>query len=216
MPLPVFHWFVQNVPAPLTPTTGTRASVYLAWASFMTTFSSRVRGASAPSFPKKPYKFDFNPGDHFRFLPDAPRVDEINLNTTYQDKAYVRQPLTYETYRDAGVPAADAFNVRVQQNSVFYSVAVLTEQLDDTFLERRNLDPRGCPLQDLQWPRFLHQRRGKENPPHGKQQRPAATGRPRSASPIPTAGIAIFDLSICPKSSIISRPAPWLRTGIGW
>jgi len=71
-------------------------------------------------------------------------VDELNLNTTYQDKAQVRAPLTFETYRAAGVPACDAFNVRVQQNNNFYSVAVFVEQVDGTFLERRGLDPNGA------------------------------------------------------------------------
>ncbi|HUR47069.1 MAG TPA: lamin tail domain-containing protein, partial [Candidatus Saccharimonadales bacterium] len=140
--LPVLHWFVQNVPATDT-ISGTRASVF--WnGEFYDNIFCRVRGASAPSFPKKPYKFDFNPGDHFRFLDGQPRVEEINLNTTYQDKAYVRAPLAFETYRNAGVPACDAFPMRIQQNGNFYSVANMTEQLDETFLERRNLDPNGA------------------------------------------------------------------------
>ena len=140
--LPVFHWFVQNVSATDT-TTGTRASVY--WnGEFYDNVFNRVRGASAPSFSKKPYKFDFNPGDHFRFQPGQPRVGELNLNATYQDKAYVRAPLSFETYRQAGSPAGDAFNVRVQQNNAFYSVAVFVEQVDQTYLERRGFDPNGA------------------------------------------------------------------------
>ena len=140
--LPVFHWFVQNVGATDT-TTGTRASVY--WnGEFYDNVFNRVRGASAPNFAKKPYKFDFNPGDHFRFQPGQPRVDELNLNTTYQDKSYLRAPLTFETYRRAGTPASDAFNVRVQQNNVFYSIATFAEQVDATFLERRGIDPNGA------------------------------------------------------------------------
>ena len=140
--LPVFHWFVQNVPATDT-TTGTRASVY--WnGEFYDNVFNRVRGASAPSFSKKPYKFDFNPGEHLRFQPGQPRVSELNLNATYQDKAYVRAPLTLETYRLAGSPASDAFNVRVQQNNAFYSVAVFVEQVDETYLARRGFDPNGA------------------------------------------------------------------------
>ncbi len=140
--LPVFHWFVQDAAAADT-VTGTRASVY--WnGEFIDNVFCRVRGASAPSFPKKPYKFDFNPGDHFRFAPGQPRVEELNLNTTYQNKAYVNAPLTFETYREAGVPASDAFNVRVQQNNAFFSIATFVEQVDETFLERRGLDPAGA------------------------------------------------------------------------
>ena len=140
--LPVFHWFVQNVAATDT-TTGTRASVY--WnGEFIDNVFCRVRGASAPSFPKKPYKFDFNPGEHFRFAPGQPRVEELNLNTTFQNKAYVNAPFSFETYQNAGVPASDAFNVRVQQNNAFFSIATFVEQVDEDFLERRGLDPAGA------------------------------------------------------------------------
>ncbi|MDB6036116.1 MAG: Spore coat protein CotH, partial [Verrucomicrobiales bacterium] len=140
--LPVFHWFVQNVPATDT-TTGTRASVFY-HGEFYDNVFCRVRGATAPQFAKKPYKFDFNPGEHFRFQPGQPRASELNLNTTYQDKAYVRAPLALETCRVAGSPAGEAFNVRVQQNGSFYSVAVFVEQVDETYLARRGLDPNGA------------------------------------------------------------------------
>lgn len=140
--LPVFHWFVQT-PAEADTTAGTRCAVFYNGEFYDNVFC-RLRGASAPFFPKKPYKFDFNPGYHFRYAPGLPRVDEINLNTTYQDKTHVRAPLSFETYRSAGVTACDAFNVRVQQNNAFYSVAVMVEQVDDTFLEKRGLDENGA------------------------------------------------------------------------
>ena len=141
-PLPVIHWFVQNTAATDT-TTGTRCSVW--WnGQFYDNVFCRVRGASAPNFTKKPYKFDFNPGDHFRYQPGQPRVDELNLNSTNHDKAYVRAPLTFETFRRAGSPACDAFNVRVQRNGAFFSVAAFVEQVDATFLERRGFDPNGA------------------------------------------------------------------------
>jgi hypothetical protein len=140
--LPVFHWFVQNVSAADT-RAGTRASVF--WnGEFYDNVFCRIRGASAPAYPKKPYKFDFNPGHHFRMAPDMPRVDEINVNATYQDKAYVRQSLTFETYQNAGTPASDTLPVRVQQNGAFFSVAVMIEQVDRRYLRRRGLDPDGA------------------------------------------------------------------------
>ena len=141
-PLPVFHWFVQNTAAADT-TTGTRCSVY--WnGEFYDNVFCRIRGASAPGFLKHFYKFDFNPGEHFHFEPGQPLVAELNVNSTQQDKAYVRAPLSFETFRKAGAPACDSFNVRVQQNSLFYSVAVFAEQVDQTFLQRRGLDPSGA------------------------------------------------------------------------
>jgi CotH kinase protein/Concanavalin A-like lectin/glucanases superfamily/Bacterial Ig domain/Lamin Tail Domain/Immunoglobulin domain len=140
-PLPVFQWFVQNVAATDTDA-GTRCSVY--WkGEFYDNVFCRVRGATAVRYSKKPYKFDFNPGDRFRMIPGQPRMDELNLNSTYHDKAYVRAPLSMETYRLTGAPACDEFNVRVQQNNAFYSVAVFVEQVDETFLVRRGFNPSG-------------------------------------------------------------------------
>ena len=141
-PLPVFHWFVEK-PAAADSFSGTRGSVSFEGEFYDNVFN-RVRGASAPYYPKKPYKFDFNPGYHFRMAAGVPRVKEINLNTTYQDKAMVRQSLAFETYQLAGVPASDTRMVRVQRNGEFFSVAVLVEQVDETFLERRGLDPNGA------------------------------------------------------------------------
>ena len=140
--LPVFHWFVGN-PAAADTETGTRCSIYYDGEFYDNVFC-RVRGASAGWYPKKPYKFDFNPGFHFRSQPGQPRADEVNLNSTYQDKAMVRPQLAFETYQNAGAPACDAFSVRVQQNGGFYSVAVMVEQVDEIFLDRRGLDRQGA------------------------------------------------------------------------
>ncbi|MHC4719883.1 MAG: lamin tail domain-containing protein, partial [Planctomycetota bacterium] len=71
-------------------------------------------------------------------------VEEFNLNATYTDKAYVRQTLAYETYRDAGTHSSISFPMRIQQNDAFFSVAIFIEQPDDDFLERRGLDPEGA------------------------------------------------------------------------
>jgi hypothetical protein len=146
--LPVFHWFVEDEKAFDRPINsnqrhGSRASIFFNGSLYDNVFC-RVRGASAPSFSKKPYKFDFNPGNKFNFLPDIPSIEEVNLNANYQDKAKVREPLAYETYRKAGVPAPDSYQVRVQRNGRFFSIANLTEQIDEEFLSRRSLDPNGA------------------------------------------------------------------------
>ncbi|KKK79221.1 hypothetical protein LCGC14_2835670, partial [marine sediment metagenome] len=96
--LPVFHRFIQY--ANLAETwTGTRASVFYL-DQFYDNVYVRIRGDTAQWWPKKSYKFDFNRGHHFRFDPDQPRVEEINVNTTYTDKSYIRTFLAYDTFRD--------------------------------------------------------------------------------------------------------------------
>lgn len=146
--IPVFHWFIEDEIAVDRATTnnqrkGFRGSIYFN-EQFYDNIFNRVRGASGPSFSKKSYKFDFNPGNKFQFLPDLPTVEEINLNSNYQDKAKVREPLAYETYRKSGVFAPDSFQVRVNRNGEFFSIANLTEQIDQTFLSKRSLDPNGA------------------------------------------------------------------------
>jgi hypothetical protein len=71
-------------------------------------------------------------------------VEEFNLNSTYSDKAYIRQVLAWETFRDAGMPSSISFPVRLQQNGMFYSVAIFVEQPDMRYLERQGLDPDGA------------------------------------------------------------------------
>ncbi|MCP4744000.1 MAG: hypothetical protein GY871_17485, partial [Actinomycetales bacterium] len=140
--LPVLEWFVQDQPATRT-RAGTRASLFYAGEFFDNVFV-RIRGRVSTSYPKNSFKFEFNAGNHFRFSPDHPRVDEINVNNTYNDKAYIRPVLAFEALDDAGVASPSAFNMRVNQNAEFHSVAVFVEQVDRDFLRRQDLDPDGA------------------------------------------------------------------------
>lgn len=146
--LPVLYWFIEE-PAAADIEGGTRTSVFYVPAGapsgiLYDNVQVRLRGISARSWPKKSYKFDFNPGDFFRFSLDQAPVEEFNLNTTYSDKAYIRQVLAWETYRDAGAPYSISFPVRVQQNGAFYSLSLFVEQPDERYLARQGLDPKGA------------------------------------------------------------------------
>ena len=69
----------------------------------------------------------------------------FNLNTTYSDKAYVRQPLSFETYtRCRGSPFCSIYPLHVQLNSEFYSVAIFVEEPDEEYLKRQELDNEGA------------------------------------------------------------------------
>ena len=143
--LPRLHWFS---PTNLPVTDGNtgwsaRASLYFE-GEFYDNVSVRVRGASSAQEEKKPFKFDFADGQYFRYSDDAPRAEEINLNATFQDKAYLREPLSYEIIRRTGTPAPDSQNVRVDVNGEFFSVANMTQQIDEIFLADNGLDPTGA------------------------------------------------------------------------
>ncbi len=140
--LPTLFWFVGS-PGAAGTRTGARSSVCFNGQFYDNVFT-RVRGATSEGVAKKSYKFEFNTGHKFRFDPDAPRVDEININSTFQDKAYIRPQLTYESYGDAGVVASHAATWRIQQNGAFFSVASFVEQVDSDLLDRKGLDPEGA------------------------------------------------------------------------
>ncbi|MCA9264825.1 MAG: CotH kinase family protein, partial [Planctomycetales bacterium] len=143
--LPRLQWFVQS-PVPVTDGItewSSRAALYFDGEFYDNVFV-RVRGATSRLEEKKPFKFDFPEEHYFRYTDDAPRVEEFNLNATFQDKAYLREPLSYEVIRLSGTPAPDSQSVRVELNGEFFSVASMTQQIDAAFLEKNGLDPDGA------------------------------------------------------------------------
>ncbi|MCC6232799.1 MAG: lamin tail domain-containing protein, partial [Verrucomicrobiales bacterium] len=140
--LPVLSWFLQNAAA-ADGDTGTRGSLFYD-GEFYDNVGANLHGQSTRGFPKKSYDLDFNPGHHFRWQRGQPRVDDLNLLTTWADKSHFRTPMAYETYAEAGAPAHFAFPVRVQLNGRFHAVANLVENGDENFLERLGLDPLGA------------------------------------------------------------------------
>ncbi|MGC6564926.1 MAG: CotH kinase family protein [Akkermansiaceae bacterium] len=143
--LPVLEWFIAN-PSAANNRAGTRVAV-LHLGEFYDNVFCRVRGGSSAGLNKKSYKFDFNTGHHFKVAGEAntERVEELNLNTTWTDKSYVRQPLTYQFYDLAGSPGPECFLMRVEQNGTFFSVAAYTEQVDERLLRReKGIDDDGA------------------------------------------------------------------------
>ncbi|MEZ5299593.1 MAG: lamin tail domain-containing protein [Verrucomicrobiales bacterium] len=140
--LPVFHWFTDS-PAGAETRAGARSSVYYLGQFYDNVFT-RVRGGSSASLAKKSFKFDFNPGHKFRFAEGEGRVEEINLNTTFTDKSFVRQPAAFDVYDWSGSPGPRCFPIRIEQNNAFFSVAAFVEQPDEDMLDREGLDPEGA------------------------------------------------------------------------
>jgi hypothetical protein len=142
--LPILQWFLQPGTEGAADTRGgTRAALFYDGMFYDNVFV-RVRGGSSTRLVKKSYKFDFNPGYHFRFATDTPLVSEINVNTTYTNKDTIRQALAFDTYAAAGVAGSVAFPIRVQRNGSFFSVAMFVEQPDEDLLRREGLDPEGA------------------------------------------------------------------------
>jgi CotH protein/lamin tail-like protein/Ig-like domain-containing protein/thrombospondin type 3 repeat protein len=140
--LEILHWFVQS-PSAAETVNGTRASLFFL-GEFYDNVGINRHGQSSGGFPKKSFDIDFHRGFNFRWALGERRVDDINLLTTYPDKARVRNMLAYEAFRDAGVPYHFVVPVRVHQNGVFWGDTHIVENGDDNYLQRLGLDPKGA------------------------------------------------------------------------
>ena len=141
-PLGVLHWFIQNPQAANTDA-GTRCALFYD-GQFYDNVLINLHGQSSRSFPKKSYNIDFHPGHNFKWAQGQPRADDINLMTTYPDKAHMRNILAYETYRDANCAYHWVFPVRVQQNGDFWGTAHVMENGDEDWLIRMGLNAEGA------------------------------------------------------------------------
>ena len=141
-PLGVLHWFIQNPQAANTDA-GTRCSLFYD-GQFYDNLWINIHGQSSRGFPKKSYDIDFHPGHNFKWATGQPRADDINLMTTYPDKAQMRNILAYETYRDADCAYHWVFPVRVQQNGDFWGTAHVMENGDEDWLIRMGLNAEGA------------------------------------------------------------------------
>jgi hypothetical protein len=141
-PLPVLHWFILNPNAANTDA-GTRCSLYYD-GQFYDNLLIYIHGQSSRGFPKKSYNIDFHPGHNFKWAEGKPRADDINLMTTYPDKAQMRNILAYETYRDADCAYHWVFPVRVQQNGEFWGTAHIMENGDEDWLIRMGVNADGA------------------------------------------------------------------------
>jgi hypothetical protein len=141
-PLPVLHWFIQN-PGAANSDAGTRCSLFYD-GQFYDNLLIYIHGQSSRGFPKKSYNIDLHPGHNFKWAQGQPRADDINLMTTYPDKAQMRNILAYDTYRDADCVYHWVFPVRVQQNGAFWGTAHVMENGDEDWLIRMGLNAEGA------------------------------------------------------------------------
>ena len=141
-PLTVLHWFIENSTA-ANGDAGTRCSLFYE-GRFYDNVLMNLHGQSSRGFPKKSYDVDFHPGHNFKWADGQPRADDINLLTTYPDKAQMRNILAYGTYRDADCPYHWVVPVRVQQNGEFWGTAHMVENGDEDWLVRMGLNAGGA------------------------------------------------------------------------
>ncbi len=137
--LPVLYWFSEQ-PSRTRTRSGGRASVFFD-GEFYDNIFVRQRGGFTANDSQK---FVFNRAYRFRFSSDHERVREFNLNSNGSDSSYLRQPLAFETMRNAGCPASLSFLMLSVLNGRVDRTGIFIEQVDEEFLERNGLDPAGA------------------------------------------------------------------------
>lgn len=141
--LPIYQWFTAN-PSAAETATGTRASMFYLDQFYDNIFVRRRGSAGRGNRGLPGLKFDFNHGFDFQYDVNQSRVTEININSPYWDKSYIREILAYQTFRDASSAGSLSFPVRMEQNGQFFAVGSFVEQVDEEFLERNGFDPDGA------------------------------------------------------------------------
>ncbi len=148
--LPVIHWFIDGadyLDAINPPAMGghlfddtTEAAVLYYDERLYDAVRVRVRGQSARSWPKKNWKF-FMPQGHNFEAPDLIEraVDTFNLQSAHADKSFMREILSWESFRDSGAPYLQTAPVRVEQNGAFFGLYVYLEAPDKDWLTRMRL-----------------------------------------------------------------------------
>ncbi|MCP4189028.1 MAG: hypothetical protein GY768_00205 [Planctomycetaceae bacterium] len=137
--LPVFQWFAERE-SRARGRSGSRASVYYQ-GEFYDNIFVRQRGGATNGNSQK---FNFNE-DHPFFVNDKlGRVLEFNMNAQGSDPSYLRQVMAFESYRDAGNPAAESFLMLMRVNGGRDRVGVFIEQADQDYLARQGFDPDGA------------------------------------------------------------------------
>jgi len=137
--LPVFQWFTQNESASHT-RSGTRASVYYNGRFYDNIFVRQRGGFTNQS---QSQKFDFNKGEKLYISEELGSVGEINLNGNGADSSYLRQPMGFGAYAEAGNASSASFLTYMSLNGSFDRVGVWIEQVDEDYVDRHGYDPDG-------------------------------------------------------------------------
>lgn len=134
--------FIQN-PALADTAGGTRASLF--WDGVLyDNVDINLHAASSDGYAKKSYDVDFNRGRRFYFTPTGHGHTDINLLTNWRDRSKMRNPMSYDIFRQSGQPTIPCDPVRMEMNGVFHSIADLTGEANEGYLEDNGLDPSGA------------------------------------------------------------------------
>lgn len=99
----------------------------------------RLRGNTSRMHPKKSYKINFRTFGGSRFVGNK----HFNLKAENNDPSFLREHMSLQTFREAGVAAARSHHVQLFLNGEYVGLYLNVEQINDDFVLRRFDDDDG-------------------------------------------------------------------------
>ena len=104
----------------------------------------RHHGQSSLGTSKKHWKIDFNKDHRFRTpFTNHSEVDNINIESSYGDKTFLREFLSYGAWFRAGWPGLEMWHVRMYLNGQYRGLYIHEENPNEDWLDRTGLDSEG-------------------------------------------------------------------------
>jgi len=146
---PVYHLLLDtglltgNPPHLANPTTYVRGT-FIFNGEVFDNIRVRHRGQSSLGVSKKHWKVDFNKDHRFRTpFENHPEVDNINIQSSYGDKTFLREWLSYKAWMDVGQPGLEMWPIRLYLNGTYRGLYVHLENPNADWLDRTGLDSEG-------------------------------------------------------------------------
>lgn len=157
--------------------------------------SVRFRGRSARALPK----LSFNVRLH-ETLPEL-RSDRLNLNAMYTDPSMVREHLSMQVFREAGVPASRTSYVDLFLNDSYEGLYLYVQRVDDVLLAEHGRDAVGV---------TLVRDRSRDRVDGGDEPRSVFDAE-ASTPPDPEALVELFDHRGEPDWEAVAAFVAWVR-----
>jgi hypothetical protein len=94
----------------------------------------RIRGNTSRDAKKKSFRVGFNT---YTKGVDFHGLENLNLNGEHNDPSIIRSKLSWDIFRQMGVPAPRANHVALYINGAYFGLYMNVEDIDDTFLKSR-------------------------------------------------------------------------------
>lgn len=103
----------------------------------------RFRGNTSRFLGKKSFNIRFESPQAVVF--DS---DRMNLNAMYTDPSFMHEALSFELFRDLGLPAPKTRHIDLWINGIYEGTYIHIQRVDETLLAQNGLDPDGTLVRD--------------------------------------------------------------------